>query len=700
MNGSRRALLLLVVVLGFVLGADAAEPKPSVAKIRVSGLGWLQNRQTRLAIERLWGDKPGPTLNTNQIEDAALFIASVIAPKGFQHPQIEVDAMLANGGREHFTIDLTLQQEPPRWVQAREVAFHVHEGVRFHLENVSITGLRVMSDAAAHDFFFNEVALIRGKAARAYSPERARRSADALESTLRQQGYAEASVKIAKTEQDPKTGKVALQVAVTEGPKWMLSSVRVETKGPELAGVAPIEQRKGIPWSTFRSQDLAQEIRRIYFKDGYPDVRVRVDAKPRPAGSGERPVDVIARVDTGVQVRVGQIVFHGQEKTKESVLRRRVQIDHGDLLDPQELDRARYRLGRLGIFRSVDVTYQPPEGEVRDPVFTVREENPTELSLMGGYGSYEQLRGGAELVRRNLFGRAHEARLTVVQSMKSSRGDLTYTVPEIFGETIDGSVRLFGLQREERAFLRQEYGGTATLKRSFPAISADGTIGYTYQSLRNDQNQLSTYTSDGRQVTVASIDVGLTHDSRDNPLRPRRGYRWALQSELASQGLGGEVNYQRVELSASYHTSWGRGRWVHAGISHGVVTTLGSTDALLPVNKRFYPGGESSIRGYGEGEAAPRGSDGKYIGAKSYILVDLEAEQSLTKNLSFVLFTDLLGESVTLAKYPFDTELISVGAGLRYHTLIGPVRLEYGHNVRKREGDPTGAVQFSIGFPF
>jgi outer membrane protein assembly factor BamA len=319
---------------------------------------------------------------------------------------------------------------------------------------------------------------------------------------------------------------------------------------------------------------------------------------------------------------------------------------------------------------------------------------------MAGYGSYERLRGGIELLQRNVFGRAHQSRLELVQSFKSSRADYTYSVPEIFGESIDGSARLFGLKRDERAFVREEYGGTLTLKRKVPWLGADGTLGYTYQSLRNADNELTTRVEDERQLTVASIDLGLGRDARDNPLRPRHGYRWFFRSELAAHELGSEVNYQRIEFGAAYHTSWGRGRWVHAGLTHGFVTTLGSNDRLLPVNRRFYPGGEDSIRGYAEGEAAPRGEDGRYVGAKSYLLLNLELEQALTKSWSVVVFTDGLGMAAKLASYPYDTTLATVGLGLRYHTLIGPVRLEYGHNVKRRDDDPSGAVHFSVGFPF
>jgi outer membrane translocation and assembly module TamA len=274
-------------------------------------------------------------------------------------------------------------------------------------------------------------------------------------------------------------------------------------------------------------------------------------------------------------------------------------------------------------------------------------------------------------------------------------------VPELFGEQLDGSVRLFGLQREEVAFQRQEFGGSVTLRRPIPWLGADGRVSYTYQSLRNADNELTTRAIDEEQTIVASLDFALTRDRRDNPLRPRRGYRWFGQVELAARTLGGEVDYQRLELGGSYHTEWGRGRWIHAGMVHGMVLTEGAgNDAELPINKRFYPGGDSSLRGFQDGEAAPRGSDGAFIGAKSYLLLNVEFEQALTKSWSAIVFVDALGQAARLEDYPFNEQLYSIGVGLRYQTLIGPVRLEYGRNLNPRLADPAGTLHLSVGFPF
>jgi outer membrane translocation and assembly module TamA len=65
-----------------------------------------------------------------------------------------------------------------------------------------------------------------------------------------------------------------------------------------------------------------------------------------------------------------------------------------------------------------------------------------------------------------------------------------------------------------------------------------------------------------------------------------------------------------------------------------------------------------------------------------------------------VLFSDSIGFARHIDHYPFDTGLFSVGGGLRWRTLIGPIRLEYGYNLNPRPLDPSGTLQFSLGFPF
>jgi outer membrane protein insertion porin family len=692
-----------MALLGAILPSPArAKPADAPkAEFHLTGLGWWGDHEMRVSLERLLGDQRGATVDANAIEDAAFLLVSAIADQGFLKPVIEIEFTSVGGEPGRFKFDATLATPLPRPLAAKTVTFHVTEGARYVVDAVRIDGLTALPMKTAREYFQPDKGLFGGGEARAYAPSRLTHALDALSDELRRRGQAEAQVRAREVNTDDRTGKVGLVIEVVEGPRWDVVALRfvgAETSGVALDFGAGYEHRL---WSPLWQQDVRERVRQAFYQAGFPDMTVVLSAQAGAEQAGVKPVEVTATIAPGPRVRVGQVRFEGNERTHEAVLRRRVPAAPGDPLDPRVFEQASHGLSRLGVFRKVDLRYDPADGAVRDPVFALEEGRRWDASWLVGYGSYEQARTGVELRQMNLFGRAHQTRLELVESMKSSRGEYDYTVPELFGESIDGTAKLFGLQRQEPDFRRKEYGATFELKRSLPWFSTDATLGYTFQSLRNTNNDLSTSSVDQKQVDVASVDLGLSSDRRDSPLRPRRGGRSFVRIEVASRDFGGQTDYQRLELGAAYHTAWGSGRWIHVGFTHGVILTQGAgDDALLPVNKRFFPGGDGSIRGYQVGEASPRGADGRFLGAKTYLLANLELEQALTSTWSAVVFGDALGMATRLAHYPFDEKLYSIGIGVRYQTLIGPVRIEYGRNVNPRPGDPGGTLQIAVGVPF
>lgn len=698
-----RLLIVLVCLTGLTARLGAAEPpRPAKAGIKVAGLGWWDNRQMKFSLERMLADSHGAVLRANAVEDAVFLLMSSLGREGYLRPTVQTRITLQDGGVLEFTFDHRLRTLLPRPLTAVELELIVDHGVRYVLQEVTVNGGEDVIEAEKSRLFFGfGEGFLVGAADRIYSPARLKMSAGRLEDELRRRGYGRATVQPVLTSIDDTSGQVVVEVSVKPGPRWLIRSITPPAEVPAGVVLPVFGSESEQTWNAGWQQDTAEAVRQAYFAAGYPDVRVRVERQLGEVTANRQSVSVAIEVDPGEQVTIGAVRFTGANRTKDSVLYRRVKARAGEPLDPRRIEEGRYRLSRLGIFRRIDLDYEPADAGERDVIYRLQERPTWKAALLVGYGSYVQLRGGFELSHSNLWGSAHRSRLQLVQSFKDSRGDYTYTVPELFGKELDGSVRLFGLQRQEAAFQREEYGGSVTFRRRLPWIGADGRLGYTYQSLRNEDNLLGTRSVDLQQTTVSSIDAGLTRDRRDNPLRPRRGYRWFGQAELAATQLGGQVDYQRFELGGSYHTAWGRGRWLHAGMIHGVVLTMGSPNDLeLPVNKRFYPGGDSDLRGYLNGEAAPRDVAGDFIGAKSYVGFNLELEQALTKAWSAILFVDALGTAAELADYPFGERLYSVGLGVRYQTLIGPVRLEYGHNLNPRVGDPAGTLHLTVGFPF
>jgi outer membrane protein assembly complex protein YaeT len=687
-------------VLAVLAGAGGAAAKDAIAKLEISGLGWLGDREMRVTLERLLGDERGATLDANAIEDAMFLLMSAVQDEGFLKPIIRVDLANEDGTRTELVLDASMNVTVPRAAQARAVHFKIERGVRYFIDAVAFSGLSVLPEETARAFFVGQSALFATKANRAYTPSRVARGVDSLASELRQRGYAEAEVRNDGTRIDDRTGAVRLTIGVSEGVRWRVAAVTMDVAGrPETAPPAVL-RFVGQPWSESLQQDVATEIRKGFLASGHPDARVSVTHEQTRAPAGGRDVALGVHVQPGEAVTMGEPRFEGAGDVRPAVIRRRLHATVGQPLNVLELEQARYRISRLGVFDRVNLRLEPDDGPVRSPVFALQPGRRMEVNLLAGYGSYEQLRAGVEFRQYNVLGLAHQMRGQLIESMKSTRGEYSYTVPELFGESVDGTAKLFGLQREEVAFERQEYGVTVALAAPLSFLGANATAGYTFQALRNRNNRLETQNVDDKQVTVVSVDGGLTRDRRDNPLMPRHGYRWFAQLEAASRALGGEAEYQRSEFGGSYHTAWGDGRWVHLSAAHGVITTWGTTDESLPVNKRFFPGGDGSIRGYRTGEASPRGADGKFVGAKSYVSGSVELEQALARKWSAVAFVDAMGTATQLRHYPFDETLFAAGLGLRYETLIGPIRLEYGRNLKRRPGDPGGTLLLSVGVPF
>lgn len=687
------------VLLG--IAALACATQIFAAQLEVRGLGWFSNRAAGQKLKVLMGDRHAASLDANAIEDAALVLISSLNNQGYLEPTLTVEARLADGRVEKYALDARLEPPLPRPLEVSAATLHFDKGRRFTLKEIKFTGLLAMKEKDARAFFVGENTLIPLASEKIYSPGRLQSAAGNLEEALRQLGYTEATVTADDAQVDKSGGNVRVRIVVQEGRRWVVNTLQFEISDGSGAPAKLANERVGQPWTSLWRQDTATAIRRWYYKLGHPDVQIKLIPKPTLAVDGTKSVTVVAQVTPGPEVRVGEVSFTGNTHTHDATLRRLVRSKPGDLLNPIRFNNSQARISQLGVFRGVELRYDPPEADTRNVVYDLTEGRRQEINLLAGYGSYEQLRGGVEWRHYNLFGRAHTDSLKLVQSMKSSSGDYTYTVPALFGTFTDGSARLFGMRREEPSFVTEEYGANLSVLWPLRQLGLVVTTGYTFKHLRNSDIELATSPGTENQADIASLDLGVVHDKRDNPLRPRKGYKLALQVESANRALGGEVVYQQFVFGASYHTGWGKGRWFHAGFSQGLVTTLGGPDdSDLPVSVRFYPGGDGSIRGYQKGEASPRDAAGLFVGAKSYMQLNLEFEQALTTKWSAVVFADALGTAVTLRDYPFNEKLFSAGLGVRYQTIIGPIRAEYGYNLNRRPFDPRGTLQISIGFPF
>ncbi|MEO5803704.1 MAG: BamA/TamA family outer membrane protein [Verrucomicrobiota bacterium] len=679
----------------------AAAKEEKLAKLKVSGYGPFGNLELKNLVKTF--DDKGKRrefYDANFIEDTALILISRINRDGYLKPKITAHMTLEDGRVQTHQWQETVREPLPRPINARLVEFEIDAGVFYFFEKIDFDGLQAVDADDAKAFFVERGALVKFKKARVFTPARLDRGLSSLTEVLSRKGHDEAEASVAQLDQNDKTGAVNVKIRVKQGPKFFVRSIRKEvfygtnTQPTEASTIAT-----NVTYSKLWQQDFLQALKATNFHRGFPDTIVEMAPVKRESTNGLVLLDLAAKVNSGEEIKLGEVKFTGQKHTKEAPLRRRVRLKKNGVLDRIQVENGRYRLARLGIFDSVGVKYDRVDERTRDVIYELKEGKEVDVSMLFGFGTYELLRLGFEVNQYNVFGRAHHARLRVAQSFKSSSADYIYTMPELIGEDVDVFFNAFGLRREEVSFTREEYGGGAGVKKFLKSISSDFGARYNYQILNAVETKLA------EEVGVASAAVGsvtfdLKRDKRDNPLYPKQGYRVYGSMETASEYLAGDVNFQRFDIGASFHQPIRKTSWLHLGLNHGIIFTQGSPLEELPFNKRFFPGGENSVRGFQEGEAAPRNSGGEVIGAETYLSANVEFEQALTEKWSVVAFSDSIGFAKDFGNYPYDETLFSVGVGLRWRTVIGPIRLEYGHNLNPRKDDPAGTLHFSIGFPF
>jgi outer membrane protein insertion porin family len=199
----------------------------------------------------------------------------------------------------------------------------------------------------------------------------------------------------------------------------------------------------------------------------------------------------------------------------------------------------------------------------------------------------------------------------------------------------------------------------------------------------------------GTRVTSA-VTLGLTRDSRDVIAAPTRGGHTVLTLDLA--GFGGDSRFVKTIASTAYFYPIWFGHVLSGRAEAGY--GFGWSDEELPVFERFYLGGPNSIRSFKARRISPRDSGGVRIGGTSQVLGNVEYIIPLPWNFRAAGFFDIGNVYGFSTKFDLTDTREAVGAGIRWQSPFGPIRVDYGVNLDRRKGEDFGAIQFSVGSPF
>ena len=207
------------------------------------------------------------------------------------------------------------------------------------------------------------------------------------------------------------------------------------------------------------------------------------------------------------------------------------------------------------------------------------------------------------------------------------------------------------------------------------------------------------------QVRLSKFSNSLIRDSRDDVLDPGRGTFQSLNTDVAARVIGSEVGFLKTFAQAfEYYKLPTRRRIVLAtaeriGIAHGfprVVQTIDpSTSAPttgvvqdLPASERFFAGGDTTVRGFALdrlGTAATINANGFPAGGNGEIVLNMELRIDAAKGFTGVTFIDAGNIYPNASDLDITDLRPAAGFGVHYRSPVGPVRVELGFNLARRE---------------
>jgi len=470
--------------------------------------------------------------------------------------------------------------------------------------------------------------------------------------------------------------------------------------------------KKGQPFSTSGMAVDRDAILGHYFNNGYPEATFDAQIKP---GADDIHVNLKYVVQEGLREFTRGVLLNGLKTTRQRLVDRRIAIKPGEPLSQGALVETQRRLYDLGIFTSVDVAVQNPEGRERDKNVVLDVDEARRYSLSYGLGAEIGRIGGGQtdfdapagspgfsprvlfgVSRSNLFGNAQSLSLTTRVSTIQQRALATYLAPQLEGNdnvNLSFSV-LFDRSSDIRTFTSKRFEGAAQISQK---LSRSSLLQYRV-AIRQVSIDANTLKIEPALIPIYSVPVRTTimsatwvQDRRDDPLESTRGVYNSVDFGIAPSLLAAGTAYTRLVVKNSTYHKIARDIILARTASFGWLYNLSGNPVPLP--ERFFGGGNTTDRGFPENQAGPRDPvTGFPLGGDAFLFFSTELRFPLMgKTLGGVLFHDMGNVYSSLDKLSFrvsqqnrqdfDYMVHSVGIGFRYRTPVGPVRVDFGWSI-------------------
>jgi outer membrane protein insertion porin family len=543
-----------------------------------------------------------------------------------------------------------------------------------------------------------------------WSGERLTEDLGSLLNFYRRRGYYRAGVRLDSALFTPDSSWVDLTIAIREGDQVKIANVLF--KGNTQIPTDQILKGFGTrPGGILDPDLLVRDIDGLlssYDRIGRPLAKIEVGDVSLSADSASPGLDVTLLIEEGPRVTIDEITVAGNRETRDQVIVRETRLRLHEPYDEEKVKRIAPRLGRLGIFSSVNSPelYLIPGSPAASSnggaglLIKVEEGNTNTFDGILGYapgvkeGEGGAFSGSATVSMHNLFGTARK--LDVHWQRDNSESQeiaLQYVEPWI----LDQPVSLTGGFRQRQQ--DSSYIARSVEVKADLLLTESLTLGgvFSHSVVIPSSTAATQSVSDSRTMT-AGIDIQL--DTRDDLASPtsgalyRSGYRigsksvYGAPAALIPPPVGGSV--QKISVDADLYLETVSRQVLAIGLHGRQITT-----DRIEVSDLYRFGGTNTLRGYRENE---------FLGSR-VAWMNNEYRFLLARRTFFYGFLDAgyyylpagvlaPGSPAAPAANPASQQLkYGYGIGIRLATALGNIGVSFAFG----EGDSFGEGKLHVG---
>jgi translocation and assembly module TamA len=535
-----------------------------------------------------------------------------------------------------------------------------------------------------------------------------------------------------------KDQEAEVKITFSIGPLYHLRKIEVDGEVPPEAEKA-LDLESGAP--AVAADVLAAGDRLLNALEDRGYAFAKVDPPVAYEDPPNRVLDVKFHVVPAARVQIGAIQIRGLKDMKEDVVRKRLLVHTGQQYSASKIEAARKDLLALGVFSAVSVRVgSKADTEGRVPIaFNTRERLQHAVSFSAAYSSDLGGSTGVTWTKRNVSGKADSLTLTTdaihLGGGTASNGigyDVNgkYLIPDWKSRDQSLQTSVGAIKQYLDAYDQTAYTGGVTVNRKLSSIW-NVSVGFNVEEehilqhecslaqncilqlqqpcvlpppgtpIQKDPclNQAFSYTLLALPITALFNTTGL-----DSPLQDAtHGLRVSFSiTPTFSIGHPNAKFFITQATGSLYFDFKNLGLNDKPGRSVLALRALaglaaGATEFALPPDQRFYAGGSGTIRGYRFQSVGPLFDNGQPKGGTAINAGSVEYRQRIGTNFGTAVFVDAGNVSKNLNPLG-GTLKFGAGAGVRYYTPIGPIRVDIALPLQRRSGvNPDDPFEIYIG---